>query len=212
MSVPGHEGESGPGVAQPALVLGLPAPARHPGLPEAARELPVARVCVESPLPQLDRLFDYLVPEELSAAAQPGVRVRVRIAGQEHAGFIIERTESSDAGVALQPILKVVSPAIVLTPTVSRLAAAVAERWAGALGDVLRFAVPPRAARVEAEYLDEVASLRPPIPSAPSTAATAAEGNTDREEASAWAELRRGPAFLRHLAAGGSPRASLAAV
>ena len=37
----------------------------------------VARVLIDSPLPQLDRLFDYAVPAALDADAQPGVRVKV---------------------------------------------------------------------------------------------------------------------------------------
>ncbi|MDQ4501123.1 primosomal protein N' [Sinomonas sp. ASV322] len=215
---PGSAG-GGPSATQPSLLLGFPEPVRpDASRPEPAHELPVARVCVESPLPQLDRLFDYLVPEELSADAQPGVRVRIRLSGQELSGFIIERAETSDAGVALQPLTKVVSPAVVLTPAVARLAAAVAERWAGALGDVLRFAVPPRAARVEAEYLAELAASAPPAPIAPpavgdpgATAPKDQAADTHRS-VSAWAGLQRGPAFLRHLAAGGSPRASLEAV
>jgi primosomal protein N' (replication factor Y) len=37
----------------------------------------VARVLIDSPLPQLDRLFDYGIPEALRESAVPGVRVRV---------------------------------------------------------------------------------------------------------------------------------------
>ncbi|WP_138444273.1 primosomal protein N' [Sinomonas susongensis] len=207
-SAPSSGGSSGSGaqrVAQPSLLLGFPEPSLAPATPPAARELPVARVCIESPLPQLDRTFDYLVSEELSATAKPGVRVRVRVAGQEHSGFILERAETSDAGVALQPLAKVVSPAVVLTPEVLRVATAVAERWAGALGDVLRFAVPPRAARVEAEYLPELAA-------SDQGRSDGAPVGSDLPSASLWTELQRGPAFLRHLAAGGSPRASLQAL
>ena len=49
----------------------------------------VARVLLDSPLPQLDRLFDYAIPRELDADAQPGVRVRVplRSAGRVVDGF-----------------------------------------------------------------------------------------------------------------------------
>ena len=213
---PSSGGSSGSGaqrVAQPSLLLGFPEPVLAPATPPAASELPVARVCVESPLPQLDRPFDYLVPEELSETAKPGVRVRVRVAGQEHSGFILERAESSDAGVALQPIAKVVSPAVVLTPEVLKVSTAVAERWAGALGDVLRFAVPPRAARVEAEYLPGLAGDAPSEGTEREDEATDEEGPQQLESApSLWAELRRGAAFLRHLAAGGSPRASVQAL
>ncbi|KHL04147.1 primosomal protein N' family DNA-binding protein [Sinomonas humi] len=213
---PGSGGGSGSGsqrVAQPSLLLGFPEPVLAPAAPRAASELPVARVCVESPLPQLDRPFDYLVPEELSEAAKPGVRVRVRVAGQEHSGLILERAESSDAGVALQPLAKVVSPAVVLTPEVLKVSTAVAERWAGALGDVLRFAVPPRAARVEAEYLPELADRAAgKEPENASDPAAEKDSPAPPSSPSLWAELQRGSAFLRHLAAGGSPRASVQAV
>lgn len=43
-----------------------------------AGELPVARVLVNKGVLHLDQYFDYAVPEELDAEAQPGVRVRVR--------------------------------------------------------------------------------------------------------------------------------------
>ena len=49
---------------------------------EAARPpASVARVLIDSPLPHLDRLFDYRVPDELAADARPGCRVKVRFAG-----------------------------------------------------------------------------------------------------------------------------------
>jgi len=49
---------------------------------QPAPHLPVARVAVEIPLPNLDRPFDFLVPDTLDAAAVPGCRVRVRFAGR----------------------------------------------------------------------------------------------------------------------------------
>ncbi|HNL52037.1 MAG TPA: hypothetical protein PKL68_08810, partial [Actinomycetota bacterium] len=42
----------------------------------------VAKVAVESPLPHLDRLFDFSIPEALDADALPGCRVRVRFHGR----------------------------------------------------------------------------------------------------------------------------------
>lgn len=202
---------------QPSLLSGFPLPEPAPAGPRPAPHLPVARVCVESPLPQLDRRFDYLVTEDLDAAAQPGVRVKVRLAGREHVGFLLERRETSDAGVRLAPLGAVLSPLPVLAPEIAALAGAVAERWAGALGDVLRFAVPPRAAKVEAEFARRgaagAAATRdgagaPPAGGSPSPdARPSAPGS-----AGGWDRLRNGPAFLRHLAAGGSPRAVLQAV
>ena len=69
---------------------------RKPRPPEAlAAELPVARVLVDVPLPHLDRPFDYAVPESMAAGAQPGTRVRVRFAGQDVEGFVLERRAGS---------------------------------------------------------------------------------------------------------------------
>jgi len=122
-----------------------------------AERLPVARVCVDVPLPHLDRPFDYLVPATDDEVAQPGVRVKVRFAGQLVAGYLLERIESSPHEGKLAYLDKVVSAERVLDPEVVRLARAVADRYAGNLCDVLRLAVPPRHARVEAQDAKSIA-------------------------------------------------------
>jgi primosomal protein N' (replication factor Y) len=111
---------------------------------------PVARVAVDVALPHLDRAFDYLVPEPLSAAAQPGTRVRVRFSGALVDGWVLERAAESEHVGRLERIAKVVSPDPVLTPEIVELSRAVADRWSGTLADVLRAAVPPRHAAAEA--------------------------------------------------------------
>ncbi|WP_250007807.1 primosomal protein N' [Actinoplanes sp. M2I2] len=116
-----------------------------------AERLPVARVSVDVPLPHLDRPFDYLVPADDDEIAQPGVRVKVRFAGQLVSGFLLERAESSPHGGKLAYLDRVVSPEQILDPEIAQLARAVADRYAGNLSDVLRLAVPPRHARVEAQ-------------------------------------------------------------
>ncbi|MFI6596809.1 primosomal protein N' [Nonomuraea sp. NPDC050536] len=121
------------------------------GAPVPAEERPVARVAVENPLPHLDRAFDYLVPASMDAAAQPGVRVRVRFAGKLVDGFLLERVEESEHAGRLAALERVVSPERVLTPEIATLARAVADRYAGTLADVLRLAIPPRHAKTEAE-------------------------------------------------------------
>ncbi|MDQ0756342.1 primosomal protein N' [Arthrobacter sp. B3I4] len=192
---------------QLSLLHGFPASAAAAG-PTLAGELPVARVLLDSFLPHLDRPFDYSVPAELDAAARPGVRVRVKFGGQELGGFLVERTAASDAGHALVPLHKVVSPVPVLTAEVAGLAAKVAARYAGTVSDVIRVAVPPRMARLEKEFAPG-GVLDPAL--------FAADGGGDRvppvsAAASHWAEYRNGPAFLQHLAAGESPRAALSAL
>ncbi len=118
--------------------------------PGPAEVDPVARVVVDVPLPHLDRTFDYVVPEPLSATARPGTRVRVRFSGKLVDGWVVERVAASTHTGRLERLAKVVSPDPVLAPQIVGLARAVADRWAGTLADVLRAAVPPRHAATEA--------------------------------------------------------------
>ncbi|HEY8754310.1 MAG TPA: primosomal protein N' [Arthrobacter sp.] len=195
-----------PAGVQLSLLQGFPVRAPQAGPPLAAR-LPVARVLIETSLPHLDRPFDYSVPAELDEAAQAGVRVKVRFNGQELSGFIIERTSESDAGHTLVPVQKVISPVAVLTPAVRDLVSAVAARYAGTVSDVLRFAVPPRVAKLEKEFL---AAAAEDVTGRYSTTASDAESATataPSEQATNWAGYHNGPAFVRHLRDGGSPRA-----
>ncbi|WUS95972.1 primosomal protein N' [Streptomyces sp. NBC_00708] len=167
-----------------------------------AKELPVARVLVNKGALHLDQYFDYAVPEELDADAQPGVRVRVRFgAGGRNVrggrreggglidGFLIERLAESDYNGALAALASVVSPEPVLGPGLLALARAVADRYAGSLADVLQLAVPPRNA--QAESTPSPAPLPAPARPAPGT----------------WERYEQGPAFLSALATGGAPRA-----
>jgi primosomal protein N' (replication factor Y) (superfamily II helicase) len=155
-----------------------------------AATLPVARVAVDVLPAHLDRPFDYAVPAELDEQAGPGVRVRVRFAGQDVDGFVLERAGDSEHDGRLTPLRRVVSPEPVLTPAVLALSRAVADRHAGTLADVLRLAVPPRHARTE----KEVAAA---LPQATPTSADSA----------AWAGYPAGSAFLARLRAGEGPRA-----
>ncbi|MFI1288768.1 primosomal protein N' [Streptomyces sp. NPDC020792] len=167
-----------------------------------AGELPVARVLVDKGALHLDRYFDYAVPAELDADARPGVRVRVRFGAGRHRvregrreggglidGYLIERRAESDYAGPLAALAQVVSPEPVLSEELLGLARAVADRYAGSVADVLQLAVPPRRARAE-----ERPSPAPlPPPPAP--------------DVGSWARYERGAAFVRAVAAGGSPRA-----
>ncbi|MEU4688608.1 primosomal protein N' [Actinoplanes sp. NPDC023714] len=164
---------------------------------EPAERLPVARVCVDVPLPHLDRPFDYLVSADDDEVAQPGVRVKVRFAGQQMSGFLLERVESSEHGGKLAYLEKVVSAERVLDPEITRLARAVAQRYAGNLADVLRLAIPPRHARVEAAAAKpraEAAAI-PDAALAQAGREDAALGEVGREDA-ALAEAGREEAAL----------------
>jgi len=154
----------------------------------------IARVVVDSPLPHLDRLFDYDIPSELADDVTAGCRVKVRFAGRLTDAFVIELAETSDHPGRLAPLAKLVSPEPVLTDQVAGLCRAVADRWAGSLNDVLRLAIPPRQARVEAHPIS-------PIPDV-----------VVEPETTCWLPWPKGPQFVDAIAAGDSPRACWSAL
>ncbi|MBF4995263.1 primosomal protein N' [Arthrobacter gandavensis] len=198
---------------QLSLLHGFSPPAAPVGKSQPAPELPIARVLLDSPLPHLDRPFDYLVPAELSDAAVPGVRVKVRFGGQELAGFLIERLASTDTTARLVNLGKVVSPVPVLSPVVLGLAQSVAARYAGSVHDVLRVAVPPRVARVEKEFADRFTVPGTPNPQVtPSDVASPEPASGPVLPENPFRRYQHGPRFLSHLAAGHSPRAVLSSL
>ena len=115
----------------------------------------IARVLLDSPLPQLDRLFDYRVPERWLEQARPGVRVLVplRSAGRQAKGFIVELAHEVGYEGVLSELDEVVSAAPVLDPAVYRLLRRAADRSAGVASDLVRLAVPTRQVRVEKSWL-----------------------------------------------------------
>lgn len=156
---------------------------------QAAEHQPVARVAVDSPLPHLDRPFDYLVPAELADVVQPGSRVRVRFAGRLIDAWVLSRQNASEHDGRLAFLERGVGDLPVLTDATTRLFRAVADRWAGTFADVVRLAVPPRHARAESATLPEpTETIRPP-------------------ETTGWGSYRAGPAFLTASATGKPARA-----
>ena len=159
--------------------------------PVAAAVAPVASVWVDTGVFHLDRPFDYLVPENMADAVQPGVRVKVKFAAREVDGLVIGRGDGSDHAGDLAPIRRVVSPERVLTPEITALIDAVAEEYVGARWDVARLAIPPRHATTEAE------------PSWPPTG-----HDIDRPTAIAsWGAYVASEAFLARIESGEAPQA-----
>src|SRR4051794_28187195 len=111
--------------------------------PDLATVDPVAVVAVDVGLAHLDRPFEYSVPETLAEAAVPGARVKVRFAGQDVDGFVLERRAEAEHEGRLASLRRVVSPEAVLTPELLALCRAVAARHARALRGVPRPGVPP---------------------------------------------------------------------
>jgi len=156
----------------------------------AAEHEPIARVLPMLSVPHLDREFDYLVSEEQSDDAQPGVRVRVRFHGRLVDAFVLERRSETDHVGQLGWLDRVISAEPVLTGEVRRLVDAVAARYAGTRPDVLRLAIPPRHAG--AEKGDRSAPLLPVV---------------QPVDPAGWARYSGGAAFLEALQQGRAVRA-----
>ena len=156
---------------------------RGPGLRttagfEVVSELPVASVRLVGVLPHLDRPFEYAVTPD-TAAAGPGMRVRVRFSGKDTEGIVLERRAEPTTDRALAPLHRLVSDDVVVPPTMMRVCEDVAERSAGTVGDVLRLALPPRHAR--AEKADRAAAEKEEAAAAEAEAEAEAEAAEDLE-------------------------------
>lgn len=196
---------------------------RRPAARRPADRLPIARVIVDTPLPHLDRPFDYRVPADMDEKAVPGCRVKVRFNGRQLAGLLVERVESSEFAGRLAYLETVVSPEPVLSPEILDLARAVADRYAGTLSDVLRLAIPPRHARVEKEAAPDAKTSDtddggedPPSDTAPPPETAEGEGPAVQGTVEAavlgidpgpWDAYPEGPAFVRALSEGRPARA-----
>lgn len=119
----------------------------------------IARVLLDSPLPQLDRLFDYALPDELGEVPV-GVRVRVplRTAGRLVDAYVVEVAEEDDAERPLSSVETVVSMAAVLPERLYSLARRTADRAAGSASDILRLVIPKRQVRVEKAWKADAAT------------------------------------------------------
>ncbi|AIC94884.1 primosomal protein N' [Shouchella lehensis] len=74
----------------------------------------IARIIVDVPTAQTDRLFDYKVPNEWDTLVQPGIRVVVPFGPRKIQGFVMERTDTSDVK-NMKAIIEVLDPVPVLS-------------------------------------------------------------------------------------------------
>ena len=156
---------------------------------ESSAALNIARVCIDSPLSHLDRLFDYQIPDEFGDQVVVGCRVRVRFAGRLLDGYVLDKIATSEHSGRLAPLIRVISAEPVLSPAVARLTRAVADRYAGTLSDVLRLAIPPRRARPEKLPVGEPATV------------------SGRPDTQVWERYPHGSTYLDALADGRPARA-----
>jgi primosomal protein N' (replication factor Y) len=121
----------------------------------------IASVVFNSPLPQLDKPFDYLVPDELQDLVSFGVKVIVPFgsAKRPKTGIVIAIQETSVHEGKLSEIAEIVSSLPILTLPQYELCQAVAQRQMGQIGELLGTAVPKRSVRAEALYVKNHAPI-----------------------------------------------------
>jgi primosomal protein N' (replication factor Y) len=100
-----------------------------------------ARVVVESDLLQLDREFDFLVPESLAQTVQVGQRVKFQLGRTKKlaTGFVISLP--SESSFATSELVEIVDLVPVVTEEIFKLARQVSNRQAVALGEILQQAI-----------------------------------------------------------------------
>jgi primosomal protein N' (replication factor Y) len=117
----------------------------------------VARVAFDSALPQLDRLFDYEIPDELADSIRVGQLVEVPFgrSAKNRNGFVVEIAESSSFGGELSAVASVVSERVLVTPKILELCQTLATRQALSFGELLKVACPDRMVRVDKSWKGE---------------------------------------------------------
>jgi primosomal protein N' (replication factor Y) len=138
-------------VAAPRLFRLRSEVAAAPSGPVAER-LPVARVRVDTGVFHLDQLYDYAVPEKLSALVLPGVRVQLPFGNRETEGIVVARVATPEKAGTLKTVTKVLSPHSVASPTTLALIDRAAQFYCCNPWDLVRSAIPPRVASVDKEF------------------------------------------------------------
>jgi primosomal protein N' (replication factor Y) len=129
---------------------------RAPKKVTVASENPVVQVCVDTGVFHLPDTYDYLVPEALSDQVRPGVFVKIPFGSEEVMGYVQSREPSLLDSKSLKNLSKVISPIPLLTEELIEIVNLTCERYACKPWDVIRSAIPARAASVESEFLGQV--------------------------------------------------------
>ena len=116
-------------------------------------------VVIESDLIQLDRIFDFLVPDALQSSIAFGQRISISLgrAKKTHTGFVVDLPVSSE--FANSEILGIIDPKPVLTEEILAFARQVANRQCVSIGEILTAAVPAHMPRSSAGELSKVDTI-----------------------------------------------------
>jgi primosomal protein N' (replication factor Y) len=123
-----------------------------------------ARVVVESDLLQLDREFDFLVPESLAQTVQVGQRVKFQLGRTKKlaTGFVISLP--SESSFATSELVEIVDLLPVVTEDIFKLARQVSNRQAVALGEILQQAVVEHMPRIPKPQIVSTPEIEVAVP------------------------------------------------
>ncbi len=114
-----------------------------------SKNLPIASVLVDTPISNLEGIYDYLVPEIFDEIAITGSKVLVEFGSGKAEGLVVGRKNISDQTQKLKPILDLTSPSGMVSETVIDHIEMVRNRFGGNFWAVLNSAVPSRVAKEE---------------------------------------------------------------
>lgn len=114
----------------------------------------VASIVFASPLPQLNKEFDYSIPSSLEDKISFGSLVAVPFgtAKKPKTGFVVAIKNESSFAKELVEVSRVLSERPVLTVEQYELCKAIAKRQAGLVGELLSTAVPKRSVRADKTF------------------------------------------------------------
>ena len=125
-----------------------------------ASVLPYARVRVDTGVFHLDQLYDYQIPEKLTALIQVGVRVQLPFGNRETEGIVVERVAQPERAGELKSITKVLSATPVATVQSLHVIDLISQHYACNPWDLIRSAIPPRVASVDKSIQGDIVDSR----------------------------------------------------
>lgn len=145
-----------------------------------------AKVVFKSALPSLDREFDYLIPLELENEVIVGSQVLVPFGRSKKAeeGFVVSISESSEFAGKLNAISQVITALPLIHASFYGFLRKLADRQAGTVGDLLKFAIPSRSVAVEKKFI----ALKPALQAQKSRQTANRQALLARPSDDAWCE------------------------
>ena len=102
----------------------------------------VVDLLVDTPVPHLDQLYTYSVPESFEQQIDFGIFVGIEFNGRPTTGVVIAKREQRASDTKLSPIRQIISSQTMLTTWQWQFISSVAEYFMVSRSDILRFAIP----------------------------------------------------------------------